>query len=699
MNVESVVSMLDQIHAVLRESGLAGDVLHSFAQVADALRYKLQDNIAEINKVVRFETMTASGEVRELIRIVDVFVRKAGEVDLHIEHKTGSLDKAFPSVATAIREGNMQLRNDLLIAGGGAARNVWKFSGEPIENSMALLQRRLTGWTDHLREEFGFSEAKIKRAVENLRIEDTFGTAIEFTWSPQGPIARKALDAASHSPDFGPAMAVLFGASGKLADAAHDAATGASFTGAEETFEKKIEDSVAAALDEAGANASAHAAKSLGEKVTSGVNALGTALTAVPQFYDSVTKLGEAWNKPLTSTKDYMDLLAAGGGVVGQAGQVLQAFTGITEIAAAAQAVFNAVMALNPVVLVVIAVVALIAVIALLIVYWDQVKAALRDNPWLAVIAVMLGVVGIIIVIIAYWDEIKLAVLVAANFVSIQAQRIGQYILGIGTIAGQVWGWITATAENAGIGVVNAFITAGTAVQNFFIGVINTLLEAYNAFADSAVGRLAGLDRAALIPKIDVQSRLLPPKEVPTIDVAAAFTPKQVTGGLEEQITAQEAAVAKGRKEDEERRAKQAAAPPAGAQPAAPAPPGLPGAPGVPAPPGAAPGGAPGTGPAGPPPIPAALPGVAAVPGVPGAAGLPGRPALPAVPAAPPAAGPADQSIRVEGGITVNVNAERLEADATRLLSDEIIRAIQERLGALRSEQDFRTGNRAAAPA
>jgi hypothetical protein len=45
----------------------------------------------------------------------------------------------------------------------------------------------------------------------------------------------------------------------------------------------------------------------------------------------------------------------------------------------------------------------------------------------------------------------------------------------------------------------------------------------------------------------------------------------------------------------------------------------------------------------------------------------------------------------------VNINAERLEADAAEILSDEIIRAIQQRLDELRAEAGFRTGVRAEA--
>jgi hypothetical protein len=70
--------------------------------------------------------------------------------------------------------------------------------------------------------------------------------------------------------------------------------------------------------------------------------------------------------------------------------------------------------------------------------------------------------------------------------------------------------------------------------------------------------------------------------------------------------------------------------------------------------------------------------------------------AAPIAGAMPAAAVPqeVDQSVNVEGGITVNVNAERLEADAAELLSDRIIAQLQARLGALRAEQDFRLGAR-----
>jgi hypothetical protein len=58
-----------------------------------------------------------------------------------------------------------------------------------------------------------------------------------------------------------------------------------------------------------------------------------------------------------------------------------------------------------------------------------------------------------------------------------------------------------------------------------------------------------------------------------------------------------------------------------------------------------------------------------------------------------------DQSVSIQGGITVNINAERLDQAAAPQISEEIIRHLQERLGALRTEQDFRTGMRTPAPA
>ena len=68
-----------------------------------------------------------------------------------------------------------------------------------------------------------------------------------------------------------------------------------------------------------------------------------------------------------------------------------------------------------------------------------------------------------------------------------------------------------------------------------------------------------------------------------------------------------------------------------------------------------------------------------------------------AAPTTAPTSQQVDQSVNVQGGITVNISADRLEASSAQMLSDEIIRRVQERLGALRAEQDFRMGIRTSA--
>jgi hypothetical protein len=71
-------------------------------------------------------------------------------------------------------------------------------------------------------------------------------------------------------------------------------------------------------------------------------------------------------------------------------------------------------------------------------------------------------------------------------------------------------------------------------------------------------------------------------------------------------------------------------------------------------------------------------------------------PGAPLAAVAPAGATTVDQSVDA-GGITVNVSAERLEADSASLLSDDIVAQLQRRLGSLRSEQDFREGARPTA--
>jgi hypothetical protein len=434
--------------------------------------------------------------------------------------------------------------------------------------------------------EKNFSREHILQVLSGVRItensEEGLKQAFKLIFDENGLITRVALEEAGNSPNFVPAMEAVLGPDGKLAAAARLAAGETNLTTAAGTLEQKIEEGVGGAMARAGEKVSAVGAKELADKIGSGVTALGNVLTSIPALYDSVTKLGEAWDKPHRSTKDYLDLLGAAGGALTQFGSTIQSLVGVTQIFTAVQAVANAVMAANPVVLIVLAVVALIAAVVALIVYWDQVKAAIRDNPWVGVIVAMTGVIGLIILVIAYWDEIKLAALQAANFVSIQVQRIGLFFVGLKNLVGMVWDWITATVQNVGISIANAFIQVGTSIQNFFIGVINWVLGKYNALADSAAGKLAGLKSAELIPEVDVKSRLIPPKEVPqvSVDVAFAASKGPVTGGLEQNIAQQEAVIAQKAKEEEERKRAAAAAP--GPEAAPGLPPGLPGAPALP---------------------------------------------------------------------------------------------------------------------
>jgi hypothetical protein len=667
MQLDQIIVALDQLRSMVAQQGIvSGSIPHVIGQLEDLVRgtqagltVRLEERVtATISQQSSSIIGFMREEVVKLTRFVDSAVKETGA---DTERKTHQTIGSLLSEATL-----KQLFFDVIKNSVGGRESTVKMDNitltpenrQKIEGDLELLFHRMISER--------FSPMLLHEGFERLQFVDeagkAFRPALKQIFGPDGPITIIALEEASHSPNFHPAMEALFGASGKLAGAAHDAATGANLGPALQPFEEKVEDGVKTALDKAGDESKAHAASALGSKVGEGARSLGNILTAVPQLYDSVKQLGDVWKQPLDSTEAYMKLFSSLGGVVNQGTQAIEALAGVTKIASAAQAIFNAIMAMNPVVLIVLAVIALIAVIVLLIVYWDQVKAALRDNPWLAVAAVLFGVIGIIIVIIAYWDEIKLAVLIAANFISIQVQTIGAFFVGLGRLIGMVWDFIVATAANVGISIVNFFITAGTQIENFFIGLVNSVLKAYNAIAGSVIGDILGLSKADLIPEVDVQSRLIPPKDVPTIDVNAAFKPAgEIKGGLEGAIADQQGVVAAGEKADADRRAKEAAA--AQQPPAAPASPALP--PGLP--PGA---------------------------GVPGAGGLPPRPDLPPGAGAPPAGGGGGGGVQVEGGIVININAERMELDAVEAITDEFVQQLKAKLDALQTTADFRTGTR-----
>jgi hypothetical protein len=677
--MDNVTNCLEGVSRALDARGLGpGSITHTIAQLQNAFSQEAQGLAVTLEQRIRTTVTSPTGVDIAVDRIADVVGQRVGQL-IHTEVKTGrTVSSALPA-EQLMQDAALAIQRTVQGATTSALENVWRFTNLELSQLEPTLRRRMEGLRDQL-VAAGFSPEQIRAAISSFNFVGKASEAIKVELSENGQIVfrevaqavageggeiQQALEAeVKSSPNFAPAMQVIFGPSGKLTDAAQDAAQGANLEPALQNLEDKIEEGVTEAMEDAGEAAAASGAQALGSRINAGATALGNVLTSVPQLYDSVTKLGEAWDKPLESTADYMNLFAAAGSTISQGVQTFQALAGVTQIASAAQAAFNAVMAMNPIVLIVLAVIALIAAIVALVVYWDQVEAAVRDNPWVAAIGLILGpigiLIGLIVLIIAYWDEVKLAVLVAANFISIQVQRIGQFFVGLRTLIGQVWDWVVATVVNVGISIVNTFITIGTEVQNFFIGLVNSILEIYNELATSAVGEFIGLEPAELIPEVELETRLIPPREVPQVSVEAAFAPTgKITGGLEGAIASQEAAVAQARAADEERRRREqeaAAQPPPPA--AAPAPPSLPPAP---------------------------------APGVP--------PAIPQGVAAAAPAGPVDTSVTVNGGITVNINAERLEADAAQLLSDELISAIQARLGALRAEQDFRTGVRPTAPA
>lgn len=651
---------------------------HSIHQLMDGLKYQQQHSSVQFEDKLKGVHVSAPfGEGITISRIVDVVAKDLFNI-IHHETKVG-----YDSVLQALKP--QQILADAALSikykqeRGVNLENVWNLKdqtfGEFGSKAFSHINTRLTGVVRQLVEK-GFSYQDLQTAIGSFNFVDKLGNVVKteldskgnlifkdamgVVLGESGSMAKEALKAASNSPDFHPAMDALFGASGKVAHAASEAAGIANLDPALQGFEKKLEKGMGQVLDEAGKAVSKVSAKELAEKVAGGVTALGSMIGSIPQMYQSVKELGEVWSKPLNSTEDYMNLMSKLGGVVSQAGGVLQAFTGITQIAAAAQAVFNAIMAVNPLVIVVIAVVALIAAVTLLIVYWDKVKAAIRDNPWLGVVTAMFGVIGVIVLLIAYWDEVKLAVLRAANFISIQAQRIGAFFVGIGRLAGQVWDYIVVSMENVGVSVLNTFIKIGVALKNFFTGVINWIVDKYNAVIDNKFGRGLGLEALPKLPTVEIETKLLPSKDLPKIDMDSAFTHDPIRGGLEGAISRQEEAVAKAQADDAKRRVdrQKAAAQSPGSE---------------------------------------TQPTSTLRPEPLSIEGLGGRPTLPMQAVGPSGpGGQVDQSTHV-GAINITINAERLEADAGKLLSDEIIAQIQARLGSLRSEQEFRLGARPSA--
>lgn len=662
-------------------------------QLAGGLESRAQGYYVQFEKAIATTVTSSAGGVIEINRKLDEVARTLFE-ERHTETKTG-----YKSIGDALDF--KELRQDAGIAiknlqdrlsGQTAAlvENVWRIADHEFKDRLPVsIQNNMTKLHEELKGKFTGEELaaamrfKFVDAAKNVITTELdangkliFKDGMDRVFGADGLATQTATKAASSSPNFMPAMEALFGSSGKVAHAAQEATGATNLDAAMQGLEQKVESGVTTALDEAGTKAQAHAASKLGANIKEGVGALGNTLSSIGGLGTQVLALGDAWNKPKKGAADYFNLMGQLGGTIsqglgavdaiGKLGTAMSSLGIMTKIAAAAQAVFNAIMAVNPVVLIVIAVVALIAAIVLLIVYWDQVKAALRDNPWLTVAAAMFGIIGLIILVIAYWDEIKLAVLIAANFMSIQLQKIGGFFVGLKTLIGMVWDWIVNSVYNLGAGILNIFIEFGAGITNTFIDLLNGFIDIYNDIA----AWVPGLDEIANVEKVDVEAMKVATKAVPEIDVGKAFAQQgEITGGLEDQIAKQEQVVQKAQDEDRARQQKAAASKAEEERKAA----------------AEAPAGAP----AGAPALPAGFGGAPAATGE--------APAIPAG-ALGAGAGP-DQSVHVEGGIHVTINAEGLDGGSARMLTDDMVRQIQERLDSLRSERDRRVGVRTAVAA
>ena len=662
MQINDCVSMVTQL---MREWNISRAQIE---QLAGGLESRAQGYYVQFEKAIATTVSSTAGGILEINRKVDevatnLFERK------HTETKTG-----YESISDALDM--KQLRQDAGLAiknlqdrlAGETAQlleNVWRiadheFGGRlpaSIRNQMTILHKELEGkFTPQelaAAMKFKFVDAAKNVITSELTASGDliFKDAAGNIFGPDGKLAQAATKESGNSPNFGPAMEILFGSSGKVANAAQEAAGATNLDAAMAGLEQKVESGVESALDQAGSNAQAHAASKLGANLKEGVGAMGTAITSVASMGTQVLALGDAWNKPKEGIGDYLNLMAQFGGTISTA-------VGMVDALSKAQAAFNIIAAANPVVLIVLAVVALIAAIVALIVYWDQVKAALRDNPWLAVVAALFGVIGVIVLVIAYWDEIKLAVLIAANFMSIQLQKIGGFFVGLKNVIVMVWDWVVASVYNLGVGILNTFIEFGAGIVNFFIDLLNDFIDIYNDIAYY----VPGLDEISKVERVNVEAIKVAAKEVPEIDVGKAFAHQdEIKGGLEDQIAKQEQVVAKAQDDDRTRQQKAAQEKAEKARQAAPAAPALP----------------------------------ATAPALPAGFGGP-APTDALRPAA--AAGP-DQSVHVEGGIHVTITAAGLDGGSAKMLTDDMVRQIQERLDSLRSERDRRVGVRTPAAA
>lgn len=170
---------------------------------------------------------------------------------------------------------------------------------------------------------------------------------------------------------------------------------------------------------------------------------------------------------------------------IGQIGSVLKFIVPLFKLAAGAKMLFNAALWASPITWIILGIIALIAVIILIIVYWDEIKAA-TAAAWDWIVA-KLG---------AVWDWIKSTA--SSVWEGIKSFFVGIWE-GIKSGVASAWDWITnkiSSTWNAIVakvtGAVNAvktFISTGfTAAKNL---AINAVLGMHNRVVSTVAGLIS----------------------------------------------------------------------------------------------------------------------------------------------------------------------------------------------------------------
>src|ERR1041384_5227436 len=304
--MDSVVGCLEGVSRLLHARGLEpGGITHTLSQLQTYFKLEAMGLKVSLEEGLKVKSSDTT-------RIVDVVAK--GLLDgvktvLRTELKTGK------DIAGALKLDQMVQDAELAIKvaarkGVEEFHNAWKLESIKFEDAMPILRDRLKSVRDEMFAK-GFSEEQVRKALGSFNFIDATGKAIRAELNEKGQIifkpameelfgesglaTRSANKAVKNSPNLDPSMNAVFGADGLITHAATKAANGANLSAASGTLEKKIETSVGGAINEASNKISLGSAKLLAGKVGEGVTALGNIMTSVPQLYNQVVALGEAW--------------------------------------------------------------------------------------------------------------------------------------------------------------------------------------------------------------------------------------------------------------------------------------------------------------------------------------------------------------------------------------------------------------------